>query len=163
MICSSVSLSRGMPSNMSPSNPCVYCTRSAVFNSRSPCILSIWPSHLKRRFFTAWTKSYVRVLGLASSCVFLPVNRLSMRAVAPFNIAAVLSSIAHASHPYVNTDPIAVLYIRILRPNDMPELNTCRNVPILAVARAILRWTSHSSLPSAVKIDPRYLNLNTFF
>ena len=84
-----------------------------------------------------------------------------MRAFAPFNMAVVLLSRAHASQPYVSMEHTAVLYTFNFSPSEMSELNTLRSLPMRVAAMAILRFISHSSLPSAVKIDPKYLNLYT--
>ena len=44
----------------------------------------------------------------------------------------------------------------------MLDLNTWRSAPMRFIASAIRRFTSYSLLPSAEKIDPKYLNLKTF-
>ena len=99
---------------------------------------------------------------LASTCASLPVNLLRQRALAPFIMVSVFSLSVHASHPYVNSEHIAVLYILSFSSSGMPESNTLRRAPIRCIAMAIRLCTSHSSLPSAVKMDPRYLNAYVF-
>ena len=112
--CATVSISAkvrtwGTSVNMSPSKPCACCTSTAVFTSRRPCIRSICPSQINRRFLMAATRSYVRVLALASWCAVLPENLLMHLAFAPFIMAAVFSSSAQASEPYVRSEQIAAL------------------------------------------------------
>ncbi len=101
----------------------------------------------------------MRVRALASTWASFPVNLLRQRVFAPFIIAIVVSLSDQASHPYVSNEQIATLYIFSFRLGDIFESNTCRSAPMRCIARAIRRFMSFSSLPSAEKIDPRYLKL----
>ena len=147
---------------MLPGWPKANCRSTANLTSLTPFMRRIWPSHMKRRFLIAATRLKVRVRALASACASLPVNLLRHRALAPFIIASVFSVSDQASHPYVNSEQIAVLYIFSFSRKGMLESNTCRSAPMRCMARAILRLTSLSSVPSAVNTEPKYLNVKVF-
>lgn len=82
------------------------------------------PSHTKRRFLIAPTRSNVRVRALASVCASLPVNLLRQRALAPFIIAIVFSVNDQASQPYVSNEQTADLYNFTFNFRGMLESNT---------------------------------------
>ena len=127
----------GASMNIFPSVPFSNWTASAVLISLLPGSRSMCPSHLCLRSRMSATRSYVLVLGDASSWTLRPVIRLTQRALAPFMAAIVDSLRYHASLPYVKRLPTAHLYIFIFRLNAMPELNTALSWPILAIARDI--------------------------
>ena len=84
------------------------------------------------------------------------------RALQPFIFAIVLSSKRQASLPYVSRLHTAVLHIlSFSHSGTAAEPNTARRSPHLDIAIAHLFSTSRSCAPSAVKSDPRYLNLKT--
>ena len=107
-----------------PSPPLTFSnwTASAVLISLLPGSRSMCPSHLCLRSRMSATRSYVLVLGDASSWTLRPVIRLTQRALAPFMAAIVDSLRYHASLPYVKRLPTTHLYIFIFRLNAMPEL-----------------------------------------
>ena len=65
------------------------CARTATFRRRSPFSLRMWPSHLYLRLRMSFTRSYVLVLALASTCGLRPVILLRQRELAPL-IAAIV-------------------------------------------------------------------------
>ena len=152
----------GTSINRFPALPSLYCCSATRCSSRLGPIRRMWPSHLALVRLIAATKSNVCVRTLASSWMDLPVILLRHLEFAPFSAARVLSSIHHASLPYVKSEQMAARYTLSFMPMGSFELNTWRSWPMRSIAMPILRRTSYSWLPSAPKIDPRHLNLKLF-
>ena len=154
----------GTSMKMLPGRFMAYWTFTASLMSRLFGMRRICPSQRYLRCRISPTRSNVLVLALASTWALLPVICDRQRALHPFSMARVLSVKLHASLPYVRIEPTAARYILIFSLRGIAlEPKTCLRSPHLLSARAHLLFTSCSWVPSAEKMDPRYLKLNTFF
>ena len=116
------------------------------------------PSHFRRCFLIAFTRSKVVELGRASCGIELPVKRDSILLFAPLIMRLIGLVRRHPSQPYVRTEQTATLYRRSFKASERSgELRTWRSSPHLCMADAMRIRTSWAWLESALKWELFYL------
>ena len=146
----------GASINRLPGRSIECCTRNACLTSLWSPIRKMCPSQRYLHFRTAYTRSYVRVRGLASMCAVRPVIRDRHLALNPFIFAWISSVRSHVSAPYTIREHTATLYIVSLSDRGIAgELKMCDRSPHLDIAIPSLLLRSRMWLPLLVKIEPR--------